>query len=342
LRWNFGIQHELTPNTMLELAYMGNHSIHLPITYTQQNILPRQYLSTLPVRDQALISSLTATVANPFQGLQTSTGTSSTATTALLLSRYPQFPAGTGTGSAGVIAQDLNLGSSYYEAFNVRVQKRVSRGLSIAANYMRSRMIDQTTWLNDTDPTREHRLSPFDHPNRISAAVIYELPFGRGRLIAFQSPLANKLFSGWRISNTYTFQVGGPILFVNGSTTTPGDYVYLGGKLNINNRLTDGTAFNTGVFDTKSGDAFQYHIRTFSSTFGDVRQDGINDWNMSLLKEFDFRERMRFRLQCDAFNIVNHPTFAAPNVQGTNSAFGTITSQANRSRMLQISAKLAF
>jgi hypothetical protein len=342
LRWNFGIQHELTPNTMLEIAYMGNHSIHLPITYTQQNTLPRQYLSTLPVRDQALISSLTATVANPFQGLQTSTGTSTTAATALLLSRYPQFPAGTGTGSAGVIAQDLNLGSSYYEAFNVRVQKRVSRGLSITANYMRSRMIDQTTWLNDTDATPEHRLSPFDHPNRISAAVIYELPFGRGRLIAFQSPLANKLFSGWRISNTYTFQVGAPILFVNGSTTTPGDYVYLGGKLNINNRLTDGTAFNTAVFDTKSADAFQYHIRTFSSTFGDVRQDGINDWNMSLLKEFNFRERMRFRLQCDAFNIVNHPTFAAPNVQGTNSAFGTITSQANRSRMLQISAKLAF
>ena len=241
-----------------------------------------------------------------------------------------------------MIAQDLNLGSSYYEAFSVRLQKRVSRGLSVTANYMRSRMIDQTTWLNDTDPTPEHRLSPFDHPNRISAAVVCELPFGRGRMIAFQSPLANKLFSGWRISSTYTFQVGAPITFVNGSTTTPGDYVYFGGKLDMNNRLTDGTAFNTSLFDTKSADAFQYHIRTFSSTFGDLRQDGINDWNVSLLKEFRFGERKTFRLQCDSFNIVNHPTFAAPNTQASSSAFGTITAQANRSRLLQVSAKLAF
>jgi len=342
LRWNFGIQHEITPNTMLEVAYMGNHSVHLPITYTQQNILPRQYLSTLPVRDQPLITSLTATVPNPFLGLQTATGTNTTAATALLLSRYPQFPAGTGTGSAGVIAQDLNLGSSYYESFNVRLQKRVSRGLSITANYMRSRMIDQTTWLNDTDPRPEHRLSPFDHPNRIATAVVYELPFGRGRLVGIPSPLLNTLLGGWRMSGTYTFQVGAPITFVNGSTTTPGDYVYFGGKLNIDNRLTDGPAFNTGVFDTKSADAFQYHVRSFATTFGDVRQDGINDWNMALLKDFNIREKARFRLQCDFFNVVNHPTFAAPNVQGTNSAFGTITAQANRSRMLQVSAKLSF
>jgi hypothetical protein len=327
---------------MIEVAYMGNHSVHLPITYTQENILPRQYLSTLPVRDQALISSLTATKPNPFLGLQTATGTNSTIATALLLSRYPQFPAGTGTGSAGVIAQDLNLGSSYYESLNVRVQKRVSRGLSITANYMRSRMIDQTTWLNDTDPSPEHRLSPFDHPNRIATAVVYELPFGRGRMIPLNSKLLDTLLAGWRLSSTYTFQVGAPVTFINGSTTTPGDYVYFGGKLDINNRLTDGSSFNTSVFDTKSADAFQYHIRTFSTTFGDIRQDGINDWNTSLLKEFQFRERIRFRLQCDAFNVVNHPTFSAPNTQATNSAFGTITSQANRTRMLQVSGKLSF
>ena len=224
----------------------------------------------------------------------------------------------------------------------MRLQKRASNGLSIIATYMRSRLIDQTTWLNDTDLRPEHRLSPFDHPNRISTAVVYELPFGRGRLVGFQSALANTLLGGWRLSGTYTFQVGAPVTFVNGSTTTPGDYVYFGGKLDLNNRQTDGTAFNTSVFDTRSANAFQYHIRTFSTTFGDVRQDGINDWNMSVLKEFRFRERATFRLQCDAFNVVNHPTFAAPNTQVSNTAFGTITSQANRSRMLQISAKLAF
>src|ERR1039458_9385805 len=53
LRWDFGIQHTLSPNLMIEALYVGNHSVHLPVAFTQLNGIPRQYLSTLPVRDAA-------------------------------------------------------------------------------------------------------------------------------------------------------------------------------------------------------------------------------------------------------------------------------------------------
>ena len=72
LRWNFGFQHSLSKNMVLEAVYIGNHSVHTPINLTQLNGIPRQYLSTLPVRDTALNTAMSASVANPFNGLVTS------------------------------------------------------------------------------------------------------------------------------------------------------------------------------------------------------------------------------------------------------------------------------
>jgi hypothetical protein len=219
----------------------------------------------------------------------------------------------------GVIEQNLNAGSSYYESLNVRLQKRLSKGLSIWFNFMRSKMIDQTNWLNDTDLRPEHRISPFDHPTRVVTAIRSELPGGNAKLVNLRSRWAGSFFGGWIVSTTYTYQAGAPLTWVNGSTSTPGDYVYFGAPLKVQNRNSDGTSFDTSAFNTKAAEQFQYHVRTFSSTFPDIRQDGINDWNVGMLKEFQFGEGKFFRIQGDAFNAINHATFAAANTTATNS-----------------------
>uniref|UniRef100_Q01YX8 TonB-dependent transporter Oar-like beta-barrel domain-containing protein n=1 Tax=Solibacter usitatus (strain Ellin6076) TaxID=234267 RepID=Q01YX8_SOLUE len=343
LRWNFDVQQELAPNTMLEIAYMGNHAVHLPISATQLNSIPRQFLSTLAVRDQPLINSLTATVPNPFSGLITSgTPAGTTTSVAQLLSRFPQYPTGTASFSSGVIEQNLTIGSSYFEAISVRLQKRFSRGLTVIGNYMYSRLMERSSWLNDTDPVPEKRVSPFDHPHRFSTAISYELPTGRGRQVDFHSRALNAVLGGWVVNAVYTYQTGQPLVFANGSTTSPGDYVYLGGPLNVNNRNVDGTAFDVTRFDRVAADQFQYHIRTFPTTFSNIRQDGINQFDASMLKRFVFTENTRFELRGEFFNVINHPTFAAPNMQVTNSAFGTITAQSNRPRTIQLGARVVF
>ena len=63
---------------------------------TQLNGIPRQYLSTLPVRDAAVNAELSATVPNPFAGLLPNSTSQNGSTTALanLLSPYPEFPVG--------------------------------------------------------------------------------------------------------------------------------------------------------------------------------------------------------------------------------------------------------
>ena len=344
LRWDFGIQHTLSPNLMIEALYVGNHSVHLPVAFTQLNGIPRQYLSTLPVRDAAE-SYLSGSTANPFAGLNTSQN-GATVSVAQVLSRYPQFPIGYSSslwsGSNGVVEQNQNIGNSYFDSVNLRLTKRLSRGLSITANYIYSRLIERTTWLNDTDPVPEKRSSPFDHTQRFVTGVSYELPVGKNRAVNIQSRWANLIFGGWHLNGIYTWQIGAPITWVNGSSNTPGDYVYFGGPLQLNNREANTTAFNTSLFDTKSGDAFQYHIRTFSTTFPNLRADGINQWDQSMLKRFGMGERAYLQIRAEAFNLLNHPTFSAPSTTANSSGFGTITAQANRPRTLQLGARIVF
>jgi len=63
-------QRALPANTVLEVAYIGNHSVHLPIATINLNAVPQAYLSKSPVRDQAVINTLgSSSVPNPFAGL---------------------------------------------------------------------------------------------------------------------------------------------------------------------------------------------------------------------------------------------------------------------------------
>jgi len=329
---------------MLEVSYIGNHGVHLPVTVTQLNGIPAQYLSRLPVRDQPLITSLTGSTPNPFSGLATNQNTA-TSTPAQLLARFPQFPVGSASGSTGVLLQDSSVGASFFESINVRLQKRFAGGITIIGNYIHSKMIERVTWLNDTDPQPERRISPFDHPNRFVAAVSYDLPIGKGRKLNVNNWWANLLVGGWKVNSTYTYQTGAPLTWVNGSTTSPGDYVYFGQKIVLNNRETNAAAFNASAFDTKSTDTFQYHIRTFSTTFGDLRQDGINQFDASILKQFRIGHegsKSYFQLRAEAYNVINHPTFAAPNTTANNSQFGVITAQANRTRAMTLQGRIVF
>lgn len=360
MRWDLGIQHTLGKNTLIEVAYIGNHSVHTPITVTQINGIPRQYLSTLPTRDAATNSLLTGTVANPFAGLLPNSSSLNGSTTALvnLLAPYPEFPVGDSSGgwsgSGGILEQLADEGRSSYHSLNVRVERRLSHGLSAIVNYGYSKLIEQDSWLNDSDGQPEKRISPFDHPQRIVLALTYDLPVGRGQLVDIHSRALDAVIGGWHLNSVYIYQIGQPLNWDNGSTTTPGDYVYYGGQgalaASLNNQQANTTAsgtalpaFNTSLFATSTANAFAYHVRTFSTTFPNIRQDAINEWDPSILKRINFTEKTYLQLRFEFFNVLNHPNFAAPGtLNATSSAFGVITAVANRPRTIQLGARFVF
>jgi hypothetical protein len=196
--------------------------------------------------------------------------------------------------------------------------------------------MERNSWLNDTDPQPEKRISPFDHTHRGVFAVSYQVPFERG------SRWARLVLAKWYANAIYTKQTGQPFTFMGTSFTTIGDLVYFGDKLVFDARQTDKVSFNTAAFDTKTANQLSYHIRTFSTTFSSLRGDGTNELHGSLLKRFEVAEKKYFQLRFECFNVLNRPTFGFPNLAPTNSAFGLVTRQSNRGRSIQVAGRFVF
>lgn len=349
LRWNFGIQQSLTPNTMFEIDYVGNHTVHMPVSTVQFNYIPQQYLSTLPTRDANVINTLTATNPNPFYKLPqmegTTIGKAKTVSVAQLLSRFPQFDTGdtssnqTGgnQNSQGVLEDNATIGQSFFNALDARIEKRLSHGLWLVANYSWSKLEDQNVMLNNGDPKPNKHISPFDFTNHFVVGATYDLPIGQGKAVNIHSRWLNTLAGGWVVNGIYTYQTGSPIYWNYDMVTT-------GQPITVNNRNIDPvSAISQDAFDLATADQFEYHLRTFPLTISSVRQDGINNLDSSMLKNFPITESVYFQLRFETFNTLNHPLFSAPDIDPTpESSFGLITKQSNTSRQVQIGGRLVF
>jgi len=76
--------------------------------------------------------------------------------------------------------------------------------------------------------------------------------------------------------------------------------------------------------------------------FSGVRGDGINNWDLSAIKNTQLSERVRAQFRFELINAFNHPQFGAPNTTPSSTAFGTITSESQISRVTQLALKFIF
>lgn len=352
LRWDIGIQQSLTPDTMFEIDYVGNHLVHEPVASVQYNYIPRQFMATGPTRaaGQTAITALTSTVTNPFHGISqmqgTTVGDSSSISAAQLLSRFPEFETGedganqegSNNSFQGVLEDNDTIGQSFFNALDARIDKRMSGGLWLVANYSWSKLEDQNVFMNDTDPDPTKDLSPFNATNHFSAGVTYDLPFGAGQRFAVSSHWLNELASGWVINAINIDQTGFPVYWSYDMVTTGQPVSISMNEKDIRNKTS---VFDNSAFDLNGSDQFEYHIRTFPLTIPGVRADGMENLDSSILKNFPIRDDMRLQLRFETFNTLNHPEFSAPGVDPT-SGFGVITSQANTQRQIQFGGELYF
>jgi len=163
----------------------------------------------------------------------------------------------------------------------------------------------------------------------------YALPFGRGaRLLSHANGVVNAIVGGWTLNAIYLWESGAPLSW--------GNVVYYGGPLNPEPRnLTH--AFDVTQFDRVTADQPNaYNYRTFSTMFNNLRSDGANNADLSMMKSFLITERVRLQYRFETFNSFNRPQFGAANTSPTSPAFATITSQANSSRQVQMGLRLQF
>jgi hypothetical protein len=72
-----------------------------------------------------------------------------------------------------------------------------------------------------------------------------------------------------------------------------------------------------------------------------IEAPGIVRWDSSIFKNIPLNERFRLQLRGEAFNVLNHANFNAPNTVFGNPNFGRILG-ARDPRNLQLAAKIIF
>ena len=330
-RWQFALQRQLPGNSVLEVSYVGNRGTRLRATQ-DLNPIPRPYLSTLPARDQATINLLSAQVPNPFYPLLPRTNLAATTVArSQLLKADPQFSG---------VTSIMNSGFSWYHAFQMRAEKRLSAGLSAGYSFTWSKFMQAIAYLNPTDPTPEKVISDLDRPFHSVATVLYELPFGQGKQWgASGNKVLSRVISGWQIQSIFTEQSGQALGFGN-ALLLPGQT--MADVALPADRRTVSQWFNVNAFNRVSSQQLASNIQTLSSAFSGVRAPRVNNFDMSAIKNTQIKERLRLQFNAEFINALNHPQFTPPITTPTSTAFGQLTGSYNWQRIIEFGLKVMF
>jgi hypothetical protein len=356
MRYMITVQRELPGQWLVEAGYVGSRGWDLTTGGGGQageielNAVPAQYLSAVRSRDQVAIDRLTQQVPNPLQGLLPGTGfNGANIARQQLLRPYPQF---------GNIRTFDDNGTSRYNSAQVKVERRFHSGYTVLAAYTWSTFTERVFKLNATDTEYEERLSEFDVPHRFVISGIWELPFGRQRRWAGGvNRFVDGFIGGWSVQAIGQLQTGRPISFHDRNIYFNGDLSAL--KTNYSGDTNDpvfdisGFYFNDtpvqtgGVPDPvkQRNDPrirLANNLRYFPSRVPGLRGQGLHLWDISLVKQVRFSDRVRAQFHVEFLNAFNHPVFNNPNTDPTNAAFGKVTSQNNLPRDIQIAAKIVF
>ena len=246
--------------------------------------------------------------------------------------------------------------STNYNSLQAKVERHFTRGLSFLGAYTFSKAIDTGAGMGDTfaggdvvyfqnsQHPDERGLSLFDVRQRLVLSWTYSLPFGKGRSFLQSGGISNALLGGWQVNGIFSKQSGFPLTPVTGAPYSGAD---AGAIIATDrpNRIKDGnlpTSQRTWThwFDTTA------FVANNPGQYGDsgrgiISSDGIRNWDISLFKEFQLKERARLQFRTEVFNAFNNVNFGFPDLTLIDATFGEIGS-AGASREIQFALKLIF
>jgi hypothetical protein len=384
-QWSLGVQHLFPGNLVVSADYSANRSTHLPWggannSTRNRNFIPsalrRQFSGggscnddgTVNFSDLYSYNNLHCNVTNPFLSLFTGPTAIFNQPDSLyndpqiplinLLRPFPQF-------DGSFQGLPLLEGESYYNALQVRFQKRASHYISFEGGYTFSKSTDNSSsgrnaWVNglqydniqELDNFKaEHSISASDATHRLAMGIVADAPVGRGRWLGHDmNRILDGVVGGWSISTILTFQSGQPIdIAMSQPTLDDGNQ-----RPNVICNPSSGIGAHRAALESLSG-ASVFNVACFADPgleqpgdaprfFSNLRTDGMRNVDMTFSKTFTLREDMHLEVRADFFNILNTPRFAiADNFYG-DSTFGQITSTANGSnpRRGQLGVRLEF
>ncbi len=404
-QYSLSIQHEIK-GTIISASYIGNHGTKLlrGVDFNQVVVKQNGFLadfqraqrngylarsasgSFLPAYNPGIAGSQPLTV---FPTL-TNGGTLGNAT---VLSNLQSGDVGTLAqfyqtnrlnGAVNFFPNQNYLGANYttngadstFNSFQLDVRKRTSRGLTLQANYVFSKVLSnsvgdtQTNFeplLDNDNPGLERQPAPFDLRQVVKANGIYELPLGPGHKI--NPKYLGRVLGGWSVGSVMTWQSGAPFSFLSArgtlnraarSANNTADPLASGSTLYDNFKLRFG---GNGVFfvpasaigsdgrgvapDGAAPFAGQLFAHPAAGSLGALQRRAFYGPNafaqdISILKEVRLYEKHILSLRMDSQNAWNHPTFNVGEQNINSTTFGRLTGTLFGRRLVQFTMTYKF
>jgi len=345
-QWDLSVQRELPGHWVVEATYTGNHGTHLVAGGYNLNQLAAQQYATLGTTLQNLVP-------NPYAGIVPGSLGAASITMLQSLYAYPY--------QSSISVRNPHLGNSIYHAALLRIEKHFSHGLTFLASYTDGKLISDsvgtaigfgnveqvttTGYQNGLYNRRAERsLDPTDVSQRMVLSGVYELPFGKGHALTSNNPFVDRVIGGWQINSIAVFQTGVPIVISGANNNLASRPNSTGQSAKLSNP-TAAEWFNTAVFVNPA----TYTYGNLGRVLPDVRNPGVINVDLSVVKNMSLREKVRLQFRAESFNVMNHVNLGlvnggfSPGANGLNASgsFGTITS-ARDPRSLQLALKLIF
>jgi carboxypeptidase family protein len=341
-QWNLTLDREIAKDFMVSLAYVGSRGTHLPSANEPLNVLDPQYLSLGSRLNEQFQPGQTTLhgVSIPYAGWREQMiGCAPSLAQALL--PFPQYCSR---------LQGINelAGKSMYNSLQAKAEKRFSGGTYLLVSYTLGRLKTSGSdtvqsgaiqWsgalgvISPYEKDRNYALATDDVTHVLSAAMVYELPFGKHKKW-LNSGVGATVLGGWQVSTLFRYSSGIPFFFrLTGSAcNVPAQF-----RAGCIPALKSGASpflQDKGSFDAAKGPLLDKNAFEPASAFNfyygagdrvsDIRGYGYRNQDLSLIKNTRLGNRINLQLRIEAFNLWNWHIFQAQgNVNYGLTAFNT-------------------
>jgi len=323
-RFNISLQRQLPGRVLADITFFMNIGSNLPYAYNLNQIDPRIGYQNG--------NAVNANVPNPFfnrlspQQMPGQLRTQANIAVNQLLRPYPQY---------GDLWERTRGGlSNRYKSLQMQFIRPFSNGLNMVFGYNFNRERNQEFYDEQDNFTHNLTWQPARNArHRLTAASVYELPFGKGRRFMNQSnAVLDGILGGWSLSGLFTYNTGLYLRF--GGMLVNGDPV-----------LENPTAarwFDTSVFRQLPA----FTRRQNPLQFSNLKGPRFVNIDATIAKEFPIlpENRLKFELRGEAYNFTNRFPMADPDLTVTSANFGKVVAQRAGvfGRQIQFSGRLVW
>ena len=367
-QWNITVDRELGRNLALSVGYVGSAGRRLPSSIAPLNAIDPAHLALGDRLNDEFAPGQTSLhgVPLPYAGwVEQMTGCAPSVAQALR--PYPQY-------CDNLQGLNENHGKSLYNSLQMKLEKRFSEGTFALVSYTLSKTLqsasentqrDALTWngvdgvISPFERDRNYTIASSDTPHVLSAAFVYELPFGRGKRLMNEGGALNALVGGWQLSTIYRYSSGLPMYFRSSFCNVPGQFragcipaitnlsaVFAQDKNNFDPGR--GPLFNKDAFEPV--DAFNYYYGRGNRVEEDVRGFAYKNQDLSLIKNTRLAGGSNVQFRFEVFNLWNWHIFTNPGQWGglafTNDiaspSFGEWGGSVTEPRTMQLAVRFEF